>query len=148
MNATLTIRNTMVRILNNYTLEQLNTIPQGFNNNVFWNIAHVISIQQMLVIGLAGQRWQVDKEIVKEFKKDTKPKRTYDQADIDLISKLLIESIGGIQKGFEANEFANYKEYKTLTGFVIKDFDSACAFNLFHEGLHVGHIQSMLKFIK
>jgi hypothetical protein len=29
--------------------EQLNTIPEGYNNNLIWNIAHIIVVQQMLV---------------------------------------------------------------------------------------------------
>jgi hypothetical protein len=31
------------------TLEQLNKIPEGYNNNLIWNIAHVVVVQQMLV---------------------------------------------------------------------------------------------------
>ena len=26
--------------LKQFTLDQLNTIPEGFNNNILWNIAH------------------------------------------------------------------------------------------------------------
>jgi hypothetical protein len=35
--------------LDNYSLEQLNTIPAGMSNNLIWNIAHAIVSQQKLV---------------------------------------------------------------------------------------------------
>ena len=35
------------------TLEQLNKVPQGFKNNVIWNIVHCIVTQQLLVYKLS-----------------------------------------------------------------------------------------------
>ena len=56
MNATLELTRTsrliLSQILPNYTLAQLNKIPPGYSNNLIWNIAHVIVVQQMLVYGL------------------------------------------------------------------------------------------------
>src|SRR5690606_33748551 len=34
---------------NNYSPEQLNTTPNGFSNNLIWNIGHVIVAQQALI---------------------------------------------------------------------------------------------------
>jgi len=35
--------------LDNYSIEQLNTIPEGMSNNLIWNIGHTIVSQQKLV---------------------------------------------------------------------------------------------------
>ena len=32
--------------LQNFSLEQLNDIPAGFNNNIIWNLGHMIAAQQ------------------------------------------------------------------------------------------------------
>ena len=32
-----------------YSVNQLNEIPIGFNNNLIWNIAHVLVVQQKLM---------------------------------------------------------------------------------------------------
>jgi len=41
-------------MIEDFSLEELNKIPEGFNNNIIWNIAHVIATQQALVYGLSG----------------------------------------------------------------------------------------------
>ena len=42
-------RNILHKFLINYSLEQLNKVPEGYNNNLIWNIAHIVVVQQMLV---------------------------------------------------------------------------------------------------
>jgi hypothetical protein len=44
-----TSRNLYLRFFEEYSLEQLNKIPEGFSNNLIWNIGHVIVAQQSLV---------------------------------------------------------------------------------------------------
>lgn len=44
-----TSREVYARYFENYTLEQLNKVPQGFSNNLIWNIGHIIVSQQLLV---------------------------------------------------------------------------------------------------
>jgi hypothetical protein len=39
---TRTSRKVLLQFLENYTLVQLNKIPEGFNNNLIWNIAHIV----------------------------------------------------------------------------------------------------------
>jgi hypothetical protein len=45
------------KFLSGYNLDQLNTIPEGFNNNLIWNIGHIIVSQQLLVYKLSVCRW-------------------------------------------------------------------------------------------
>lgn len=42
-------RTLYLEYLDTYSLDQLNTIPDGFNNNLIWNIGHVIVSQQGLI---------------------------------------------------------------------------------------------------
>ena len=37
-----TIRIALLNFLENHSLEQLNAIPEGFSNNLIWNIGHCI----------------------------------------------------------------------------------------------------------
>jgi len=44
----LSIRKNLLTYLDSLTPEQLGYIPTGFSNNIFWNIAHCIAVQQFL----------------------------------------------------------------------------------------------------
>ncbi len=43
-NITMQNRKVLEGYLQNYSLEQLNKVPQGFNNNLIWNIGHIIVV--------------------------------------------------------------------------------------------------------
>ena len=44
-----TSRKMYLKIVENYSLEHLNKIPEGFSNNLAWNLGHIIVSQQGLV---------------------------------------------------------------------------------------------------
>jgi hypothetical protein len=134
-------------MLAGYTLEQLNKIPEGYNNNLIWNIAHVIVVQQMLVYKLSGLPMMISDEMVEKYKKGTKPEHIATQAEVDEIQSLLAKTINQSETDLENNIFINYQEYPTSAGIVLKSASDAIAFNNFHEGLHIGIIMSIRKFI-
>ena len=47
-------RNVYLRFLESFSLEQLNKIPQGFSNNIIWNIGHIEVTQQILIYKLSS----------------------------------------------------------------------------------------------
>jgi hypothetical protein len=49
--------------------DQLNTIPEGYSNNLIWNIAHIV-VQQMLVYKLSGLPMMISDEMVKYKKRN------------------------------------------------------------------------------
>jgi hypothetical protein len=48
--------------------------PEGYSNNLIWNIAHIIVVQQMLVYKLSGLPMMISDEMVEKYKKGTKPR--------------------------------------------------------------------------
>jgi hypothetical protein len=73
------------QFLKGYSLAQLNSIPQGHNNNLIWNIAHIIVVQQMLVYKLSGLPMKISDTLVEKYKKGTKPEQDATQAEVDEI---------------------------------------------------------------
>ena len=65
---TATSRKMAAPYLEKYTLEQLNTIPEGFSNTIFWNIAHIVVTQQLLVYKLSGLPMQVSDDLVEKYR--------------------------------------------------------------------------------
>ena len=142
-----TSRNVLSKFLDSYTLEQLNKVPHGFNNNMIWNIGHIIVVQQMLIYNLSNLPMMVSPEMVDTYKRGTKPEHDATQEEIDAIRSLLFETINQTKADLNSKVFKNYNEYQTMSGFTIKNAEDAMAFNYYHEAVHTGIIMSIRKFI-
>jgi len=135
--------------LEQLSLEELNTIPNGFNNNIVWNIAHVIATEQLLIYKLSGVPMLVSDDFINAYKKGTKPESHVTQADVDSMLELLTSTINQTKINYTNNVFANFQEYTPeTTGTTLHNIDEALTFALFHEGLHLGVVKSLLKAIK
>jgi hypothetical protein len=147
LDVTRTSRKMLSQFLKGYSLDQLNRIPEGHNNNLIWNIAHIIVVQQMLVYKLSGLSMKISDTLVEKYKKGTKPEQDATQAEVDEIYNLLMETIDQTEIDLNNNTFVNYQEYPTSTGLVLKNAKDAMVFNSFHEGIHIGAILSLRKFV-
>ena len=143
-----TSRNMISKFLSGYSLDQLNTIPEGCSNNLIWNIGHVIVSQQMLVYKLSGLPMMVSDELVEKYKKGTKPEHPASQAEVEELKALLFATIQQTKLDYDSKLFQNYHEYTTSTGnHVLKNAEDAMAFSNFHEGLHLGIMIIIRKFL-
>jgi hypothetical protein len=151
MQHTFDITNTSRRILSQYlekyTLEQLNKIPEGFSNNIIWNIGHIVVVQQVLVYKLSGLPMMISDEMVNAYKKGSKPEHNATQAEVDEIKSLLLKTIDQTEVDFNNKVFKIFQEYPTSVGYTIKSAEEAMTFNNLHEGLHIGIIMGIRKFI-
>jgi hypothetical protein len=146
-NVNTTSRNMISKILENHTLEQLNKIPDGFSNNLIWNIAHVVVTQQLLVYKISGLPMMVSDEMIEKYKKGTKPAQDATQSEVDEIRSLLFVTIEKTKEDYANGIFKNYQEYPTSTGFILNSVEDAMAFNSFHEGIHIGVMMSIRKLV-
>lgn len=133
------------RFIDNFSLEQLNKVPKGFDNNVIWNIAHVIITQQLLIYNLSGLPMLVSDEMVATYRKGTKVNRDETQNQVDKIKSLLYSPVEQTKLDYENEVFMNYKAYTVSTGSTLTNVDEAIAFNNFHEGIHLGYILALKK---
>ena len=144
---TRTSRKVLLQFLEKHTLEELNTIPHGFSDNLIWNIGHIIVVQQMLVYNLSDLPMMVSSEMIEKYKKGTKPEHNADQAEINELRRLLFETIDQSEIDFMNKIFKDYKEFTTMSGFTVKTAKDAMAFNYYHEGVHTGIMMQIRKFI-
>ncbi|HET6569113.1 MAG TPA: DinB family protein [Rhodothermales bacterium] len=127
--------------------EQLLVIPEGFRNNILWNVGHLVVTQQTLLYRLSGQEMYVGSDLVDRFRKGTSPADWTETPDADRLKALLTELPERLPEDYANGRFANFQEYQTSTGPLLQDIGDGIAFNNFHEGLHLGVIQSMKKLI-
>ena len=144
---TIKSRNMILEMLQNYTLEQLNKIPAGFNNNLNWNIGHIIVAQQLLVYKLSGLPMVITDEMVGRYKNGSRPERDVIEAELDEIKILLFDTINKTITDYNNGIFKTYNEYTTSIGFSLKNAEEAIVYNNFHEGLHLGIMMTIRKFI-
>lgn len=142
-----TSRNIYLKFFDNYSLEQLNTIPAGMSNNLIWNLGHVVVSQQKLVYALSGLPMHIPDSLFEKYQNGSRPDGKTTQAEVDEIKKLLSEMVEKTKVDFEARIFKEYYPYQTKTGFHLGTWKEAMEFNNYHEGIHLGIMMSIKKHI-
>ncbi|WP_183563196.1 DinB family protein [Mucilaginibacter sp. SP1R1] len=136
-------RHFILDLVKDLNTEQLNHIPKGFNNNLVWNLAHLISGQQGICYTRSGLSIVVDDKYYTPFRPDTKPERFIDSEEITLIRELFLTSIDQLETDIQNKIFINYPTWLSRYGNNITSFDDAMDFLPFHEGLHCGYIMAL-----
>ncbi|WP_294820744.1 DinB family protein [uncultured Flavobacterium sp.] len=131
----------------NHTLEQLNKVPPGFSNNLIWNIGHIIVSQQMLVYLGSGLTPMVSEELTGKYMRGTRPEHDLSQKEADEIRSLLFTTVERTEQDYFNKVFKTFTERKTQLGFTLSTVEDAISFNNYHEGIHLGMMMSIKKFL-
>ncbi len=128
--------------------EELLKIPKGFNNNIWWNIAHVVVTEQKLIYGLSGLSLNISQDLVDKYSKGTSPESEPNDEEIEAIKKLLFSLPEKTEEDYKSGLFTSFKPYMTSAKVELKSVEDAIAFNVYHEGLHLGSIFALARAIK
>lgn len=129
------------------TLEQLHIIPEGFKNNIAWNVTHLVVTQQLLHYRMSGNDCLVSDELIESYKKGTKPEAQFSKEEFDEVLELFEGLPDTLEEDYNAGIFTKYDEYTSSTGFVLDSIETAISFNNFHEGMHFGLIMALTKLV-
>lgn len=137
------------KIIEGNSLDDLNKIPEGFNNNIIWNIAHVVVSEQLLVYRLSGLNSMLSDDMINKYRKDTKPNGDVSESEVKEIQSLLFSTIKKTEEDYHNGIFKTYNSYTvSTTGNTLTNVDEALQFAAIHEGLHYGYVLALLKVIK
>jgi len=142
-----TSRRLYLDFLDNYNLEQLNLTPPKFSNNLIWNIGHIVAAQQSLVYKTSNLPMNIPDEFFEKYKPGTKPGEPVSQSEVEEIRSLLISMVDKTEEDLKNGKFVSFSERTTITGFHLGTLEDALAFNNYHEGLHLGYIKSIVRFV-
>ncbi len=140
-------RKLILKMIDGYTIEQLNFIPKGFKNNIAWNVAHLIVTQQLICYNLSGVPMCVSQEMVNLFKKGTAPEKEITALEFEKIKEQFLSTVDQFEKDYKQGIFKDFNEYTTSVNVTLTDINSAIAFNNYHEGIHLGSILSLRKLV-
>ncbi len=136
-----------LKVINGLTMEQLNTTPKGFNNNIVWNIGHLVVTQQLLCYKLSGLECGVSNEMITNFQKGSAPNYVVSEEQFEKLKKLFIELSVKLEEDYNKGVFKQYNEYATSVNITLTNISEAVAFNNYHEGIHLGILLQLKKLV-
>jgi len=141
-------RSNLLSLLDSVTEKELNHIPRGFNNNLIWNLGHIIASQQLLCYKLSDLPFVVDDAIVDTFKKGTKPIETCTSMDYEQLKQLAQTTIDQLQMDLDEKKFQTYTSFSTSYGIQLNNIEDALKFANMHEAFHLGYVMALRRAVK
>lgn len=140
----------LLNLLDGVSIEKLNDVPDGFNNNLAWNVAHMIANQQILCYRNAGIKPIIDEEFIDRYKTGTHPENLIDDQEFKKFQEYLISTIDHFEKDVKSKKFKNYeaRDFKSYPGVKIENIKDAAKFVSFHDGLHIGYSMALKRALK
>ena len=140
-------RHFVLNLMENYTYEQLTTIPDGFSNSMLWNFGHIVVVQQLLIYGLSGNDLHLDKSIVHLFKKGATGKETLSEKEFEDLKTQSLELVNQLEKDYERICKTDYTQFMTGLNVELNSIDEAIEFNNIHEAVHIGVMMGIGKLV-
>ncbi len=145
-----TTRKNFLKLIEGLTEEQLNKIPEGFNNNIIWNFGHIIVTQQILCYVRMGIKSNIDPFIEERFRKGSKPEQPVTKEEIALFKKELKHQVDQLEEDIQAGLFLRrtYEQLPTSYGITINTLDDALHYLATHDALHYGYALAQQRQVK
>jgi hypothetical protein len=141
------LRAALLKITSELSTELLNEVPPGFNNNIIWNMGHIIAAQQGVCYKRSGLDMKIDESFFLKYKPDTKPEGFIDQNGIEYIKALMFSTLGELEIDYNNNLFKNYPTFTTRYGVELSSIENAIDFLTFHDGLHMGYVMALKRLV-
>lgn len=137
------LRESMLNITADLSLEQLNHVPEGFNNNIIWNMAHVIASEQGICYLRSGLKPRIDEALQAKYKSGTRPEGDVDAEFVATIRGLLLSTVDDLAADLTTGIFQTYDPVVTRYGVPISNIQEGINFLKFHEGFHMGYVSAL-----
>ena len=106
-------RQRMLKVVEGLSSEQLLRVPNGFRNNLLWNLGHVIATLQILCYEKSSVPLRVPAYFLAPFRKGTSPSDWTGTMDLEDIETWLLESVKTLREDLLKNAFVTYEPYET-----------------------------------
>lgn len=140
-------RSALIGMLKGMTEEQYCKIPEGHKNSVFWNMAHLMVTQQLLLYRLSGLPLHIGEDLVERYGKGSFAKPEVSKEDVDYVLNNLERLSVQAEEDYKRGLFKSYKPYMTSTGIELSSIEDGINFSTFHDGIHLGVVLSLKKIV-
>ena len=136
-------RSNLLSLLDSVTEKELNHVPKGFNNNLIWNLGHIIASQQLLCYKLSNLPFVIDENIVDTFKNGTKIIEIYSSLDYENLKQLAQTTVDRLQADLDEKKFQTFTSFPTSYGIQLNNIEDAIRFANMHEAFHLGYVMAL-----
>jgi len=139
-----TYRSYVLGVLDDVSEEKAEIIPEGFNNNIRWNLGHLYLDQYLWIQAVTKEETAVPEEFNKWFGFGTSPKNfTNETPSFDELKILLEKQPNEIKR-----EYGNRLEEEfSPTEMGMHTIEQVLIRTIFHEGMHLQTILDIKKLI-
>jgi hypothetical protein len=141
------VRIFLLDLVKDLSTEQVNKTLAGFNNNIVWNLGHLIAAQQGVCYTRTGIKPVVEDKYISPYKSGTEPGEPISEDELSAIKDVMLSSLDQLQRDYDNNAFSDYAKWSTRYGVELASIEDAIGFLGFHEGLHMGTIIALKKMV-
>lgn len=143
-------RSFITNLIEEFSIDQLNEIPDGFHNNLLWNFGHIISIQQKFCYINSNLPPVVESDLINKYRSGSTPDGITDINEYDKLKDYLFSTIDKVALDKKKGLFQTYNGFglKSYAEVRIENIDDAIKFIAFHDGLHVGYMMALKRVLK
>src|SRR5690554_2314446 len=136
-------------LVNSLTVEQLNARPSGFNNNIAWNLGHIVVTTPALCYQRSGVNPDFQIPLQAAYRKDSRPTYLIQSTEISFLKELMEHSINQIEKDYNARVFSKgFVPFSTSTyGAELNSIEEVLLTTLMHDNLHLGYAQAQRRIL-
>lgn len=124
--------------IGNLSNDELNFIPKGSNNNILWNLGHILVIPQHYFYIANGHTAHIDQYYIDHYMSGTRPLATDITKEYKTIKELLLRTSDLLKDDYDKSMFNNFRAFGN------KDFIETLEFLIKHEVGHIAKINHIL----
>jgi hypothetical protein len=142
------VRHLTINTVEEISEKTLDIIPEGFNNNLRWNLGHIYLVQEKLAFHFAGESMQLPAIFDRLFGKGTKPGEWNEEPPkLKVLLEMLAEQPKRIQESLQNRLGEQVKEpFTTGSGLTLGTIGEFLSYTLYHEGMHYSTINLLKRF--
>lgn len=143
-------RRAVLDIFSQATTEQLDAIPENYNNNIRWNVGHLLVVADWALHHTDRYEHEIPKHYGSFFQPGTSPKNwSGDVPSQKELSNLLREQHDAMKELTEKHDlFEPIARPLELKGTTFATIDELIGFLTYHEGLHYQTLKLLMRLTK
>jgi uncharacterized damage-inducible protein DinB len=143
------VRSSILTAVEGLSAEQLHAMPDGYDNNIAWNLGHIMVVQQRILYGSCGLPLSVSEEMIPLYLPNTSPADWQTTPDAEALVAMLMPQQEQLEEDYAAGRFSEneFSEFRTRSGLTLGDLDSVLTFNIYHESQHYGFILALINLV-